>query len=107
MREWKLYMIRTRQGSLYTGIARDVERRFEEHARGAPSGAKYFRGKGPLELVFQHAVGTRSQALQAEAAIKKLSKAEKEKLVRGDLALTSVLEHSASQWGECHGGRKG
>ena len=94
MSDWHLYLIRVRGGSLYTGIARDVDRRFQEHSSGSPAGAKYFRGKGPLKLVFRHQVGTRSQALKAEAAVKKLRKPEKEKLVRGELPMESLLAES-------------
>jgi putative endonuclease len=91
MAGWFLYLIRVGNGSLYTGITRDVDRRFEEHASGARSGAKFFRGKGPLELVFRYQVGTRSLALKAEAAIKKLPKLEKENLVKGDLKIETIL----------------
>ena len=68
MPEWTLYMIRTKNGALYTGITQDVKRRFAEHADGGKKGAKYLRGRGPLELVFQQKIGSRSQALKAEAA---------------------------------------
>jgi len=76
---WFLYLIRCSGGQLYTGITTDVKRRFSEHESG--KGAKFLRGKGPLELVFQQAVGDRSTALKAEAMIKKMDKTEKETLV--------------------------
>jgi len=69
---WFLYLIRCKDGSLYTGITTDVERRFIEHQSG--KGAKYLRGKAPLTLAFQQKVGSRSAALKAEASIKQLSK---------------------------------
>jgi putative endonuclease len=78
---WYIYMIRCGDNSLYTGIATDVERRFEEHQRD--KGARYLRGRGPLQLVFQRAVGTRSQASKVEYQIKKLSKVRKETLISG------------------------
>jgi len=77
---WFVYLIRCRDGSLYTGITTDVERRFAEHVAG--KGAKYLRGRGPLTLAFQQQVGSRSSALVTEATIKKLSKAEKEAIIR-------------------------
>lgn len=80
--DWRLYMIRTKTGALYTGVATDVERRFKEHTEGGKKGAKYLRGRGPLKLVFQQKIGARSEALKAEAAIKKMSKEEKEGMVR-------------------------
>jgi len=76
---WFLYLIRCKDGSLYTGITTDVDRRFAEHQSG--KGAKYLRGKAPLTLVFQQKVGSRSAALKAEASIKQLSKADKEGIV--------------------------
>ncbi len=74
-------MIRLANGSLYTGIAENVGRRFEEHREGGRKAAKALRGKGPLALVYRQAVGTRSEALKAEAAVKKLTKQEKENIV--------------------------
>ncbi len=72
-------MIRCGDGSLYTGIATDVTRRFAEHQ--ANKGAKYLRGRGPLQLVYTQVVDSRSTALKMESQIKKLSKTEKEKLI--------------------------
>ena len=77
--EWFLYLIRCKGGQLYTGIATHVERRFAEHQSG--KGAKYLRGKAPLELVFQKKIGSRSEALKIEASIKKWPKADKEKMI--------------------------
>ncbi|MDQ6999971.1 MAG: GIY-YIG nuclease family protein, partial [Mariprofundus sp.] len=57
----------------------NVERRFAEHQAG--KGAKYLRGKGPLNLVYQKKVGTRSEALKAEIAIKNMPKSDKEKII--------------------------
>ncbi len=72
-------MIRCKGNQLYTGITTNVQRRFAQHQKGR--GAKYLRGKAPLELVYQQHMVNQSAALQAEAAMKKLSKAEKEKLI--------------------------
>jgi len=79
---WHLYMVRTNQGHLYTGITQDVARRFLEHQEGGKKAAKYLRGKGPLKLVFQQEIGSRSSALKAEIALKKLSKQQKENLTK-------------------------
>jgi len=76
---WFLYLIRCKDGALYTGITTDVDRRFAEHQSG--KGAKYLRGKTPLTLAFQQKIGSRSAALKAEASIKKLSKADKETII--------------------------
>jgi len=77
---WYLYIVRCKGGVLYTGITTDISRRFKEHQAG--KGAKFLRGKAPLELVYQQTVGSHSDALKEELRIKKLSKAEKEKLIK-------------------------
>ena len=82
MLDWHLYLIRCRDGSLYTGITTDVARRFAEHQENGDTGAKYLRGRGPLMLVFQKRLGSRSLALGVESKVKKLSKARKEELIR-------------------------
>jgi len=79
---WYLYMLRCRDGSLYTGITTDVERRLEAHRSGR--GAKYTRGRGPLELVYQQVCGSHSQALKRELEIKAMPRARKEMLLAGN-----------------------
>jgi putative endonuclease len=74
-------MLRCADGTLYTGIATDVLRRISEHEQGK-RGAKYLRGRGPLELVYQQAVGDRSVATKIENSVKQLSRIEKEDLQR-------------------------
>ena len=80
---WHLYMVRTSHGQLYTGITQNIARRFMEHQEGGRKASKYLRGKGPLELVFQLKIGSRSSALKAEFALKKLPKQQKEDLTKG------------------------
>ncbi|MDU6926082.1 GIY-YIG nuclease family protein [Franconibacter helveticus 513] len=86
---WFLYLIRTADNRLYTGITTDVARRFTQHQAG--KGAKALRGKGELTLVFSAPVGDRSQALRAEYRIKQLTKAQKEALVAGSMAFGDLL----------------
>ena len=76
---WKLYILRCGDGTLYTGITTDVEKRLEAHRTG--KGAKYTRGRGPLELVYREDCGDHSAALKREIEIKRLSREEKEKLI--------------------------
>ena len=76
---WKLYILRCGDGTLYTGITTDVEKRLEAHRTG--KGAKYTRGRSPLELVYREECGDHSAALKRELEIKKLSREEKEKLI--------------------------
>ncbi|EGM68093.1 GIY-YIG nuclease family protein [Shewanella sp. HN-41] len=78
---WYLYLIRCANGHLYTGITTDVTRRFNEHQSNGPKAAKYLRGKGPLTLMYQEQVGTRSDALKREIAVKKLGRAQKLALI--------------------------
>ena len=73
-----MYLVRCEDGSLYTGIARDVERRLALHRAGR--GAKALRGRGPLVLVLAREVGERGHALRVEAAIKRLKTDDKEVL---------------------------
>jgi putative endonuclease len=87
---WYLYMVRCRDGKLYTGIAIDIERRIAEHQAG--KGAKYLRGRAPLRLVFKRKIGSRSLALKVEQLIKKLPKREKEMIVATGIELNRVLK---------------
>ncbi len=92
MADWSLYLIRLENDQLYTGIALDVDKRFSEHVAGGKKGAKFLRGRGPLRLVFEQRIGSRSAALKAEAQVKKWPKARKEKLIQGDVRLTPLSE---------------
>ena len=87
---WSLYLIRCSNESLYTGITTDVARRFNEHQSNGPKTAKYLRGKGPFKLVFHVEVGNRSQASIAESKVKKLSRCNKECLIKGTLDVERV-----------------
>ena len=92
MLDWHLYLIRCRDGSLYTGITTDVARRFAEHQENKGAGAKYLRGRGPLTLVFQKKLGSRSLALGVESRVKKLSKARKEDLIRDNTRIDEIIK---------------
>lgn len=94
-REYSLYIIRCGDDSLYTGIAVDVEKRLREH-RSLPAGAKYLRGRGPLEVVYQQAVGDRAVATRLEYRVKRLDRPGKEALVAGRLRLED-LQDAGSQ----------
>ncbi|TCN75311.1 putative endonuclease [Vibrio crassostreae] len=77
--DWVVYLIRNRNNALYCGVTNNLERRFEQHQTG--KGAKALKGKGPLKLVWSFDVGSKSEALKTEYAIKQLPKSRKEKLV--------------------------
>ena len=86
---YSVYLVRCRDGSLYTGIASDVERRIEDHL--ANRGAKYLRGRGPLKLVFKKQVGRKEQALKVEHRIKRLPRHKKEALIETGTGLQALL----------------
>lgn len=77
---WTVYILRCADGTLYTGITRDLARRIQEHNQGR--GAKYTRGRSPVELVFTTPCNSRSEALSREYAIKKLSLKQKINLIQ-------------------------
>ena len=79
---WWLYMLRCADGTLYTGITTDVERRLAEHNSGR--GAKYTRSRRPVEVVYREPCPDKSAALRREIAVKRLSRAHKCKLMEGN-----------------------
>ena len=88
--KYNLYILRCGDGSLYTGIAIDVAKRMREHEEGR-RGAKYLRGRGPLQLVFEHPLGDRSRATRAEYRVKRLDRSLKEALIAGRVSLQDCL----------------
>lgn len=86
---WYLYLIRTADNALYTGITTDVARRYRQHQTG--KGAKALRGKSGLMLVFAAQVGDRSLALRIEYHIKQLTKHQKKHLVSEREASEALL----------------
>jgi putative endonuclease len=85
---WLVYIIRCSDDTLYTGITTDLQRRFDHHAAGR--GAKYFRGRQPLQVVYQESGHSRSTASSRELEIKTLVRAEKSILIfseRNEIAM--------------------
>lgn len=76
-----VYILQCADGTLYTGWTMDLERRLRAHNSG--QGARYTRGRRPVRLVYQEEQPTRSAAQKREAAIRRLSRAEKLKLIEG------------------------
>ena len=77
---WQVYLLLCGDGTLYAGVTNDVTRRLAAHRAG--KGARYTRGRGPLRLVHQEPAPDRSAAQMREAALKKLPRHAKLKLVR-------------------------
>ena len=78
-REWSVYVLRCGDGSLYTGIAKNVDARLLQHMKGC--GAAYTRTHLPVQLVYKEAAFTRSGALIREAELKRLKRSKKESLL--------------------------
>ena len=87
---WYLYILRCKDDSLYTGITTDVEKRLEAHRAGR--GAKYTRGRAPLELVYRETCGIHSDALKRELEIKAMKRPEKEKLIESAANIRCEME---------------
>lgn len=77
-KNWIVYILECGDGTLYTGITDDLQRRLAAHSAG--KGAKYTRGRGPLILQYQEQCESHSQALRREAQIKRLTRKQKQKL---------------------------
>jgi len=96
--EFSVYIVRCADDTYYTGIAADVARRIVEH-ESSPRGAKYLKGRGPLQLVYAEAVGDRSRASQLEYRIKKLDRSDKEALISGRATLLHLFPDQDSEAG--------
>ena len=81
MLDWKVYILRCSDNSLYTGITRDLNRRLGEHNNNDRLAAAYTRARRPVTLVYHEFHTDRSSASKREAAIKKMTKIEKENLI--------------------------
>ena len=96
--EYSVYIVQCGDDTYYTGISADVERRLTEH-ENSPRGAKYLRGRGPLQLVFSEVAGDRSEASSLEYRIKRLNRSEKEALIDGSLSLQALRADQGSAAG--------
>ena len=80
MTQWMLYILKCGDNSLYTGITNNLTKRITDHENG--NGAKYTRNRGPFELVYSEKHENRSLASKREFEIKKMSRADKENLIK-------------------------
>ena len=87
---WCVYLVRARGGVLYAGITTNVARRLATHRSG--KGAKYLRGRAPLELVYRRQLGDQGLALRVERQLKHLTKNEKESVVRAAPSRVRLLK---------------
>jgi len=91
---WFVYVARCADDSLYTGIARDVAARIAQHDAG--KGARYTRGRGPLELVAKKKCASKGDALRLEHAIKRLPRERKERIARARRIALKVTRRKTS-----------
>jgi predicted GIY-YIG superfamily endonuclease len=82
---WSLYILRCCDGTLYTGVSNDIDRRFLSHQEGKAS--RYTRTRRPVALVYREECGSRSAALSRECAVKTLSRKKKDELIAGKSAV--------------------
>lgn len=82
------YVLRCKDESLYAGYTNNIEKRIHQHNEG--KGAKYTRGRGPVELVYQERFTTKTEAMQAEYRFKQLGKKEKEKFIIREADISDV-----------------
>ena len=80
-KKWLIYILECRDGSLYCGITNNIEKRLKQHEGEIKGGAKYTRSHWPCKLVYKEKSASRSEALQREIEIKKMSKIEKQSLI--------------------------
>lgn len=92
---WWVYIIEASDGRYYTGITIDLERRWKQH-RDGKSGAKFFRGRQPVNLLYTESSLDRSSASKREAAIKKLSRKQKERLIAASVTDTGLADEVVS-----------
>ena len=88
---WHVYIVRTRDGSLYTGVTTDVVRRLAEHHSDDGRGARYLRGRAPLALVYRRKLGERGLALRVEWRLKRRPRADKEAIIDARLSRRALL----------------
>ena len=82
MVEWFVYILRCADGSYYTGITRDLERRLQEHNGDNRRGAAYTRARRPVHIVYRESCSSRSQAARREHEIRTLTRRDKGKLAK-------------------------
>jgi putative endonuclease len=80
---WHVYILKCADSTLYTGIAKDLQRRLMQHNGAHAGGPKYTRGRRPVSLVWSDEVPDRRTALQREAVIKRLRRNDKLLLIEG------------------------
>lgn len=89
--QWFIYIVQCADGSLYTGITRDLSKRIAQHNAG--KGSKYVRSRLPVELIYREPHTSHSSALKREWQIKQLTRQEKEALFAPEAKNATIKEH--------------
>ncbi len=89
---WCVYIVRCSDGTLYTGITNDLQKRIEAHNSGK-DGARYTKPRRPVELVYSKRAGSKSEAAGLEYRIKKLTRTKKKELIQGQLKIHILLKN--------------
>jgi putative endonuclease len=86
-----VYILECKDGTYYTGYTNEISKRLRKHEEG--KGAKYTRGRGPFRLVYQESFSTKTEAMKAEFAIKKLNRSAKERIINeGSVSYVATKE---------------
>ena len=88
-KSWSVYIVRCRDGSLYTGASNDLTARMKRHNAG--TGARYTRSRLPVELVWKRRQKDKSRALSLEARLKRVPRLSKLQLIAGKITLRTLL----------------
>ncbi len=93
--KWSLYILKCRDGSFYTGITKDLERRLKMHQDGKAS--RYTRTRGPVEMLYSEACGDRSSALIRECEVKEWPRKKKETLITEGIKAATIRSTRKAQ----------
>lgn len=91
-KDWFVYILRCGNGSLYTGITTDVQRRVNEHKKNGRLSARFTRAFAPVERVYSCRVGDKSLAYRVEYRIKRLPRSKKDLIVANDLSINALID---------------
>lgn len=84
-KKWSVYIAECADGTLYTGVSNDLERRFRQHNGELKGGASYTRARRPVRMIWSEPADDRGQAQRREYAVRRLKPADKRKLAEGSL----------------------
>ena len=94
---WHVYILRCADGTFYTGVAMDIERRMAQHNGVLAKGARYTRSRRPVKLAYQEKAANRSAACKREFVIKQLSRGEKIALIAKSVKLAESSQKPRRQ----------